>query len=633
MVDGKQIDNHANQAGERVLIIGAGLAGLGAARSLHDRGYRVTVIEARDRIGGRCHTVNRIDHGAQWIHGTEGNPLTSLARRHAVSTLFVGGDSTYTGGWDHLALYGPDRLRLDEETKLQSILQVDQIRNDLDDLRRSMMRAGAADIAISEAMIRILENHPVDQFGKISTDWHLMVQSRDDVASEPDDLSFFHWDEGYEVFGYGDSVFLDGFQALADILPGGFDLALGQVVERIEHDRNGVTVTTRARSFVGDRVIVTVPLGILQSGKIAFDPPLPARKGDAIARLGWGHLAKVIVHFEQPFWPREQYVFGYMCRSVPDHPTNIINLWATHQIPALVMLIGGDRGREIEVWPETRLREWAVTVLTDVFGTEIPAVTNIERSLWSSDPYATGAYAYIKVNATPADMDLIAEPIDGKVLFAGEHTARQHWGCAHGAYVSGLREAQRICGDTTLLPNRHFTENRRWREMTERANRFMNFRGASLANAEFEQRMSALKSSEIFSVVEESDLAVLATMFDNCDFADGEAICRAGDPADDMYVICEGEAEVQVEATTGPGIRLGHGQVFGEHGMFVGGARTATIRSRGRLRTIRLDYQRFRCFLLTFPEASLALLGRSVRRLVSLQDQQRADPRPGPVRT
>jgi choline dehydrogenase-like flavoprotein len=88
--------------GRRILVVGAGIAGLGAARALHDLGYEVEVVEARERLGGRIWTVDRIDYGAHWIHGTEGNPITQLARMLELPTLFVGGDSTYTGGWQHI---------------------------------------------------------------------------------------------------------------------------------------------------------------------------------------------------------------------------------------------------------------------------------------------------------------------------------------------------------------------------------------------------------------------------------------------------------------------------------------------------------------------------------------------------
>jgi len=92
----------------RIIVVGAGLAGLGAARALVARDFDVVVLEARDRLGGRCHTSNGVDLGAHWIHWTDGNPITNLARELGVETLFVGGDSSYTGGW----YSGPRNLAL-----------------------------------------------------------------------------------------------------------------------------------------------------------------------------------------------------------------------------------------------------------------------------------------------------------------------------------------------------------------------------------------------------------------------------------------------------------------------------------------------------------------------------------------
>src|SRR5258708_1348482 len=107
---------------EKIIVIGAGIAGLAAAGALRDKGYDVTVLEARKRSGGRILTQYCVDMGAHWIYGTEGNPLTDLARRHALDTVFVGGDSTYCGGWEAIELFRAKFGRMTAEEKWKSIL-------------------------------------------------------------------------------------------------------------------------------------------------------------------------------------------------------------------------------------------------------------------------------------------------------------------------------------------------------------------------------------------------------------------------------------------------------------------------------------------------------------------------------
>src|SRR5580765_3165506 len=136
---------------DRVLVLGAGIAGLAAARELSQLGYAVTVLEARDRIGGRCWTADGVDLGAHWIHSTEGNPITSLARELGLPTLFVGGDSTYTGGWDALALLDGDGSELSFDDKQHSILVADAVRESLDALRLDMANRGSPDVSMQDA--------------------------------------------------------------------------------------------------------------------------------------------------------------------------------------------------------------------------------------------------------------------------------------------------------------------------------------------------------------------------------------------------------------------------------------------------------------------------------------------------
>ena len=599
----------------RVAVVGAGLAGLVAARTLAEHDVEVVVIEARDRIGGRCWTKDGVDMGAHWIHGTEGNPVTNLAREYSLATLFVGGDSSYSGGWDHLAMYGPHGL-LSPEEKLRSILAADEVRDELDVARRAALGNGKIDRSMHEAVQEILSQRQVDETDRRSIEWHLALSARDDCAADDSGLSFLWWDDGYEVYGYGDSVFTDGYVALIRALGLGLDIRLEHVVREIDYASEGVTVRTNIEDFDVDAVIITLPLGVLQQGSVSFSPVLPAEKQAAIAQLGMGTLAKVVLRFDQVFWPRDQYVFGYLVEPVNGHPTMLINLWKTHRIPALVLLAGGSLGKQLESDSLESATAWAMHAVRNVFGADAPDPTSVHRTNWHLDPFARGAYSYVAVGSTPADINTLAEPVDGRVFFAGEATYRHHWAGAHGAVASGYREAARLLGNPSVMPQRAFAENRRWRDTMMRASRLLNVLASSTAPEEITARLAVLERSALFSAVPANELRALVAMFEPVQFAEGTTICNAGDAADCVYVIDRGEVEIRLPNGSMLG-RRARGGVVGEYGLFESGHRTATVIATSDVRALRLDYQRFQRFLLAFPEAMYALLKLTVNQLVS----------------
>jgi monoamine oxidase len=604
-----------NNPPRRVAVVGAGLAGLVAARALADRDIEVVVIEARDRIGGRCWTEKGVDLGAHWIHGTEGNPVTNLAREYSLPTLFVGGDSSYSGGWDHLAMYGPNGL-LSPEEKLRSILAADEVRDDLDIARRVSMSNGKTDRSMHDAVEEILSRRQVSETDRRSIEWHIALSARDDCAADDSGLSFLWWDDGYEVYGYGDSVFTEGYVSLIRALGMGLDIRLEQAVREIDYATQTVTVRTNVEEFDVDAVIVTVPLGVLQHGSVSFSPVLPTEKRAAISRLGMGTLAKVVLRFDDVFWPRDQYVFGYLVEPVNGQPTMLINLWKTHRVPALAVLAGGSLGRRLESEPLDDATAWAMRAVRNVFGPDSPDPASVQRTNWHLDPFARGAYSYVALGATPADINTLAEPVDGRVFFAGEATYRHHWAGAHGAVASGYREAARILGDTSVLPQRAFAENRRWRDTMMRASRLLNVLASNTAPEEITARLAVLERSALFSAVPSNELRALVAMFEPVSFAAGTTICNAGDPADCVYVIDRGDVEIQLPSGASGG-RRGRGGVVGEYGLFEAGHRTATVVASSDVKALRLDYQRFQRFLLAFPEALYALLKLTVSQLVS----------------
>ena len=236
----------------RVIVIGAGLSGLAAARALAASGVEVVVLEARERIGGRVWTEDGIDLGAHWIHGTEGNPITNLARELGVPTLFVGGDSSYTGGWEQLQLLTGGQP-LSQELKERSITLIDEIRDAIETLRRKLELGGEPDISLASAIETVTAGRGLSAEMRVHVTWHMMVVSRDDWAAGTERLSTLWWDDGYEVYGYGDSVFVDGVGVLVEKLAEGLDIRCGAVVRQIEHRRGRRQGIDRLRRFRGRR--------------------------------------------------------------------------------------------------------------------------------------------------------------------------------------------------------------------------------------------------------------------------------------------------------------------------------------------------------------------------------------------
>lgn len=586
-----------------VLIVGAGIAGLAAARALVSRGKTVRVIEARNRIGGRIHSVDGVDFGAHWVHGTEGNPLTNLARQTGLPLYFTGGDSTYPGGWTHLLFPKANGIAGD-----RSLIAFDQLMDALDAGRETLAPSKSLGDAAEAAMTALAMPETERSLAR----WHLNLLAREDCAAEPDQLSARHWDEGCEVYGYGDSVFLGGFATLTAWLAEGLDILLDSPVTAIRHHANGVTVETSVTALHADKAIITLPIGVLRTGAMTFDPPLPEDKILAMQRIGTGALAKAVLAFAEPFWPRGAYAFGL---SGGDGPSSAVTSFAIDGRARLVLLYGGRGAARFEALAEDDARAEAMALLRREFGSGVPDPLGFSRTDWSRDRYSLGAYSYVAAGSHPDDFATLADPVGDRLFFAGEATSASQWAFAHGAYVSGLREAARIAGDDTILPVRNFTENRRWRAQLARASRFFNLRIAEMDEGELARRTALIASCATFAGIEASELRLLATMFEARDVAAGDWLCRKGDVADRVFLLEAGRLDVIDEASGATVASLVPGALTGEYALFHGAIRTASLRASDPTRVLSLDYARFSRFLGAFPQASLALLRQTVGRL------------------
>ncbi|MET9883330.1 NAD(P)/FAD-dependent oxidoreductase [Streptomyces sp. NPDC006430] len=221
----------------------------------------------------------------------------------------------------------------------------------------------------------------------------------------------------------------------------------GQTVTRVDWDSAGVSVTTDKGVFSADHVVVTLPLGVLQSGAVTFGPGLPAAKRTAIGRLGMGVLNKCYLRFPRAFWPNTDWL-GY----IP--PTARYGQWAqwaqwvnvtrTNGKPVLLGFNAGGFGRCIEGWSDGQVVDSAMGTLRTLFGGTVPAPADYQITRWASDPYALGSYSYNGIDSKPAMRDQLAAAVGGRVHFAGEATSRASFATTHGAYQSGIRAAKEI---------------------------------------------------------------------------------------------------------------------------------------------------------------------------------------------
>lgn len=424
-----------------VLVLGAGIAGIAAAGALRSRGLRVIVLEGRDRIGGRIWTDRSlggpVDLGAGWIYGFKGNPLAELAERYRVATV--------ASDWENLDLYDSDGTRIPEKAFLESGTAFEKA------LNRAFEEADDSDgdVSLGDLARREMARAGGDAQRQRLLDWQLsMVES--DYAEDLERLSakLSALDDDLD----GDELMVrSGYQAVPVGLAKGLDVRLGQRVNKVDSTGATIQVVTDKARFQARRVLVTLPLGVLQqkasaepgAGAVEFLPELPRAKRDAIDRLGMGTLNRVVLRFPRSFWPPERDGFGYASTKHGEFPV-FLNLDRVNGIPALAMLAAGSPARGLEPLADGEIVSQTVGILRRLFGSAIPDPTGQIMTRWHSDPFARGSYSYAPLGAQRGDREQLAEPIGDRLFFAGEATHPTKSATVHGAYLTGLREADRI---------------------------------------------------------------------------------------------------------------------------------------------------------------------------------------------
>jgi len=307
---------------------------------------------------------------------------------------------------------------------------------------------GVADASMGSLMKSI----NTSLFNTVDMQWQLSSVLEFDFAAPVESISSQIYNNDKKFSGK-DILFPNGYDSLVSGVLGNITVVLNTIVKKIDYslrDRIEITTTT-GKVYNASKVVVTVPIGVLQANDITFVPALPSTKTTSISKFGVGSLNKVALLFPSQFWPTSTQFFGFDAGldALRGRFSFFLNVRTFSNVNALMTFGFGQASVDIEALSDTQVTNEVMINLRKMFGATIPSPTGILRSAWGSDPYTRGSYSYPKTGMLSSDYSNLGAAVGNNLYFAGEHCSVSYRGSVHGAFMTGTDAATKLIASIT----------------------------------------------------------------------------------------------------------------------------------------------------------------------------------------
>ena len=413
--DAVQVSAHPD-----VIVIGAGAAGLAAAKTLMAKGLEVTVIEAAGRIGGRAITDTATfgvpyDVGAHWLHNGEHNPYKTYAEKSGIAVRKA-----------------RDEYRVFADNKEVKNSEMRKFWRTWEKVEKAMTQAAeqGRDISAAQAVAHI-KGDWADTIAWAIGPWS--------AAKDMENISVLDW---WDSLDGEDWYCSGGFGALVAHYGADVPVALNTAASRINWQGDGVVVETNLGSLRGKAVIVTVSTGVLAAGDILFSPALPVEKQSSFEQISMGLYNHIVLQFRNDVF--DMGPDGYLLYQIGDDGKGFGTLTNAGGQGLAYCDVGGSWAQALEAEPVAGQVDYALGQLRSLLGSDIDRdFVKGDATLWGQNRWTRGSYAAAEPGAYPM-RDVLRQSVGDRIFFAGEACHPDQWATVAGAHLSGEQTAKDV---------------------------------------------------------------------------------------------------------------------------------------------------------------------------------------------